>query len=307
MALYRLKHVDAFTSTPFKGNPAGVLVDARGLREDVMQMIASEMNLSETAFILPPSRKDADIRIRWFTPTEEVPLCGHATIAGFHALAEEGLAGMSSNGQHYFRLETRSGILRVKVEKNFKGISVEFDLPIPKFRKLKVPPADVLKALGIQRRDLIPGMPIVKDLYLYIPVQRLSMLRKIRPQFDDLGSLLRRKKLMGVCVFSLQTVDAASAVHSRFFAPSFGINEDPVTGSANGPLGVYLELFGSRQGRRIPVRDLPDGRREYVGEQGDIIGRPGRVRVRVERKNGGVERVSITGEAVTVCTATMTM
>src|SRR5512142_258094 len=120
MRNYRVKHVAAFTIHPFSGNPAGVVLDAKGLNDDEMQKMAREKNLPETAFILPPSLKGADLQIRWFSPTMEIPLCGHATIASFHALAEEGLEGMSTQGQHYFKLQTKSGILPVRVEKNFQ-------------------------------------------------------------------------------------------------------------------------------------------------------------------------------------------
>ena len=94
MKSHRIKHVDAFTTEQFSGNPAGVVLDARELNEKAMQNVARELNLSETAFILPPTVKSADIQIRWFTPAAEVPLCGHATIASFHALAESGMYGM---------------------------------------------------------------------------------------------------------------------------------------------------------------------------------------------------------------------
>jgi len=111
MKNYRVKHVDAFTTHPFAGNPAGVVIDARGLSDSDMQLLAREKNLPETAFVLPSTIKGADIQIRWFTPTTEVDLCGHATIASFHALAEESMEGMGTQGQHYFKLQTKSGIL----------------------------------------------------------------------------------------------------------------------------------------------------------------------------------------------------
>ena len=94
MRKIKIKQVDAFTKNPFCGNPAGVVTVASGLTEKQMQSIAKEMNLSETAFILPPTSPDADLSIRWFSQTREVDLCGHATIAGFYALAEEKKYGM---------------------------------------------------------------------------------------------------------------------------------------------------------------------------------------------------------------------
>ncbi|HTS00715.1 MAG TPA: PhzF family phenazine biosynthesis isomerase, partial [Bacteroidota bacterium] len=112
-----VKQVDAFTETPLTGNPAGVVVKADGLTDRQMQMVAREMSVPETAFILPPTMPGADLRIRWFSPTVEVPLCGHATIASFHALAESNMCGMENPGAYSFNLETRSGILPVEVTK----------------------------------------------------------------------------------------------------------------------------------------------------------------------------------------------
>lgn len=105
----RLKHIDAFTDTPLTGNPAGVVVNADGLTDQQMQRIAFEVRASETAFVLPPETPEAQLRIRWFTPSAEVPLCGHATIASFHALAEEKMMGMDGAGSYKFQLETKSG------------------------------------------------------------------------------------------------------------------------------------------------------------------------------------------------------
>lgn len=117
-----LRHVNAFTTTPFCGNPAGVVVDARGLSDERMQLIARELGLPETSFVLPPTQRGADLQIRWFSPAVEIPLCGHATIAAFHVLAEEGLHGMRHYGVRAFNLQTKSGILQVGVDKDRKSV-----------------------------------------------------------------------------------------------------------------------------------------------------------------------------------------
>ncbi|MBI3004137.1 MAG: PhzF family phenazine biosynthesis protein [Ignavibacteriales bacterium] len=304
MKTIRIKHIDAFTSRAFAGNPAGVVMEADGLTDKEMQSIAREKNLSETAFVLRPTMKDADIQIRWFTPAAEVPLCGHATIASFHALAEEGLAGLKPEGQHYFRLQTKSGVLNVKVEKNFLGTSVEFELPVPKFKTKKISP-QVLKSIGLRQTDIERKLPIVSDSFLYVPVRRLSTIKAIKPDFRELDKNLRKLKVIAVCVFCLETVDRESSVHSRFFASPVGIDEDPVTGSANGPLGVYLQQYVLPAGRSVFSRSLADGRVEFVGEQGDEIGRPGRVKIRVKAGDSFVENVSIVGEAVTILDSTL--
>jgi PhzF family phenazine biosynthesis protein len=184
----------------------------------------------------------------------EVPLCGHATIASFHALAEDGLEGMSTNGQHYFRLQTKSGILAVRVEKNFYDTTIEFELPVPKFKVKKKLPATMLRVLDLTAKEIIKDLPVVTDLYLYIPVNGLAVVEKIRPDFSALTNELKKMKLNGVCLFSLETKEKDSAVHSRFFAPNYGINEDPVTGSANGAVNYQMadwNLLESRETRFI--------------------------------------------------------
>ncbi len=307
MKTYRFKQVDAFTSKSLTGNYAGVVYDADTLSDKEMQLIAREVNLPETAFILRPTITDADLKIRWFTPTTEVPLCGHATIAAFHALAEDGQAGMTSNGQHYFRLQTKSGLLPVKVEKNFCTISVEFELPHPKFSVRKSLPTQFWKAVGLNSKVWNRSLPTVISSYIYVPIQTLRQLQKAEPDFCLLASLLRTLKVKGACLFTLETLEHSSAIHSRFFAPHIGINEDPVTGSANGPLGVYLFKYVLPAGISIPHRELPDGKVEFIGEQGDSINRSGRVKIRLQVRAKTIERVSIAGEAKTIITGTISI
>jgi trans-2,3-dihydro-3-hydroxyanthranilate isomerase len=300
MKSYKIKHVDAFTTEPFTGNPAGVVLDAKGLNEKAMQNIAREMNLSETAFILPPTLKNADIQIRWFTPAAEVPLCGHATIGSFHALAESGMFGMKRPGTYHFRLQTRSGVLGILVDKRFSGTMIEFQLPIPEFRIHKKVPSALLKALRIRPSDVQKNLPFVSESYLYLPLKKLSAIKSLKPDLSLLDSYTRATKTLGISIFCLETIEQSSAVHSRFFAPDLGIVEDPVTGSANGPLGVYLYHYAIHQDFPIPSFLLPDGRMEFIAEQGDDIGRRGRVKVRLRVTGHGVRQVSIAGEAVTI-------
>jgi PhzF family phenazine biosynthesis protein len=305
MKNYQLKHVDAFTGEAFAGNPAGVVLDARGLTRGNMQAIAREMNLSETAFILPPTVKDADLQIRWFTPAVEVPLCGHATIASFHALAEEGLYGMRRAGMYHFRLQTKSGVLAIAVEKKFLGTIVEFQLPIPRFRPHKKVPLALLKGIGVRPSDVEPRLPFVSASYLYLPLRKLSTIRSLQPDYPRIVAVSKATRTLGVCVFCLDTVEESSAVHSRFFAPAAGITEDPVTGSANGPLGVYLYRYAIPADFPIPSFLMPDGRIEFIGEQGDEIARRGRVKIRLTVSGHGVKQVAIAGEAVTMMDSTL--
>ncbi len=210
------------------------------------------------------------------------------------------MQGMKRPGVYHFRLQTRSGILGIAVEKKYSGTIVEFQLPIPEFRVHKKVPASLLVALGLRASDVQTGLPFVSESYLYLPVKRLSTLKSLRPDLGMLDSFTRSKRTLGISVFTLETIEPSSAVHSRFYAPAVGIVEDPVTGSANGPLGVYLYQYAIHQDFPIPSFLLPDGRMEFVAEQGDDMGRKGRVKVRLRVTGHGVKQVSIAGEAVTI-------
>ena len=292
-----IKQVDAFTETPLTGNPAGVVLNGEGLTEKQMQMIAREMGVPETAFIVPASMPDAHLRIRWFTPTVEVPLCGHATIASFHALAEDGLYGMREPGSYTFNLETKSGVLPVTVDKSSGGINVLFGLTLPEFTRAGQYKLDIMRILNISIEEFENRMPIVVANCLFVPIRRLHTIFSMKPNFFAMSQFLTNRNLSGLCAFTTETVDKGSHVHSRFFAPTVGINEDPVTGSANGPLGVYL----FERGELVAV----DGRVTIVGEQGDVIGRKGRVTINLSVQGTEVTGVSIGGRAVTVVEGTM--
>ena len=287
-----IKQVDAFTTIPYTGNPAGVVTDGHGLTVGQMQAIARELNLSETAFILPPTKRGADLSIRWFTPTVEVPLCGHATIAGFHALAEEGKCGLTRNGVFHYKLETQSGLLPVEVEKNSAETNVRFGLQVPTFKRASQYKLDLMRILNIQSNEFEHHLSIVQTDYLFVPIRRLHTMFSMKPNFQAISNFMKTRNLGGICVFTTETIERTSSVHSRFFAPAIGIDEDPVTGSSNGPLGVYLLNFG--------VITPGDGNCRIIAEQGDVIARKGRVVVDLEVKEGNVSGVSIGGQAVTV-------
>ena len=267
----KIKKVDAFTETPLTGNPAGVVMDASGLNDQQMQAIAREMAVPETAFIVPATVPGATIRIRWFTPATEVNLCGHATVAAFHALAEEEMHGMAGPGTYDFAAETRSGVLPVSVRKERKATEVFFGLPVPEFARAAQFKLDVMRLLRLQIEDFDGRLPIVSADYLYVPLRRLHTVFALSPNLPAIAQFLENRKFGGLCAFTTETIDRNASVHSRFFAPHIGIPEDPVTGSANGPLGVYLFERGELDGTSDTLT--------IVGEQGDAIGRKGRVSI----------------------------
>ena len=241
-----IKQVDAFTTKPFGGNPAGVVTGADELTEEQMKKIAKEMNLSETAYVLTPSLPGADLRIRWFTPSSEVKLCGHGTIASFYALAEEGKFGMTEPGKYSFKLETKSGILPVEVVKESdKAIKVLFTLPVPVFEKFDVNLEKMSKILGTQRTSIRTDIPVMRDNFqLAIPLISLKTLFELKPDFNLMIEYSKKTGIQAFTPLSTETVEKESLVHTRCFVPIHGVNEDPVTGSSQGPLSVYLSEVG---------------------------------------------------------------
>jgi trans-2,3-dihydro-3-hydroxyanthranilate isomerase len=294
MKAYTIKQVDAFTDRAFTGNPAAVLLDASGLSDEQLQLIAREMNLSETAFVFPATDSTHDLELRWFTPTKEVNLCGHATIATFHALAEEKQFGLGENPNKHFRVKTRSGILPVSVEQRNDKVMVKFGIPVPTFEKFDGQIADLFSTLSVPTEQLDKSLPVLisSSRYLYLPFINREPLLKMSPDFQSLKQLSLRRGLTGICVFTTETKHPTSAAHSRFFAPAVGIDEDPVTGSAQGELACYLYLQKRIEGT--------DGKIPVTLEQGYVINRGGRVWSELVIKNGTIESVSISGYAITV-------
>lgn len=293
MKSVKIKHIDSFTKTPFEGNPACVVNNADGLNEKQMQLIAREMNLSETAFVLSPTTPQADIQLRWFTPTVEVPLCGHATVAAFHSLAEDGLYGMERPGNFKFKLETKSGILPIDIIKTEDNIEVRIGLTFPqKFDRFSQYKLDIIRILNLNLSDIEPKMLILRTDNLFVPIRRLHVLYSMHPNYFSLKNFMNQRNLQGVCLFTQETIDRDSSVHLRFFAPNEGILEDPVTGSVHGALAVYLYENGLIQ--------LKDGNATYVAEQGDSIGRKGRVKATLETIEQKVSSVYISGSAITI-------
>ncbi|WP_110514311.1 PhzF family phenazine biosynthesis protein [Herpetosiphon llansteffanensis] len=283
--------VDAFARVPFTGNSAAVLLDTAGLDPVVMQRLAREMNVSETAFVLPSSQ--ADLQLRWFTPTVEVPLCGHATVAACHALAERG--HLVIPGQ--YTIETASGILAVELQASeTSACKVWLDIPVPEFEPLDLQIVALAAALGLDEADIRSDIPPTRGgEYGYIGCHNLANLLAIKPNMNDVRFLCQSHQLTALTLYCLEGLDAESAVHVRFFGPVIGIDEDPVTGSAQGPLGALLVGVG--------VIAQADGSNvvHYRAEQGDAMGRPGRVEVAVEfDQEAQVMSSRIGGEALTI-------
>jgi trans-2,3-dihydro-3-hydroxyanthranilate isomerase len=281
--------VDAFTDRPFGGNPAGVVLDGEGLDEGRMQAIAAEMNVAETAFVSTSTRADADFRLRWFTPGREVTYCGHATVATVHAMVEGGrLAGSRVS------FDTKGGLLHVEVDRGRDGATFWLVPPLPALSPFAKPLDGLVRALGLAPEGLAAWAPpaVTPEGDLLLPAAGLEALRALAPDMSALGRLADEAGLRGVVVIARERIDAGSGTHTRFFAPHFGIPEDPVTGSVHSSIAVWLFAAG-----HLPVAA---GRAAFTGEQGDMLGRPGRLRVEVDVTDGRPQRVRVGGRAVTV-------
>ena len=214
----RIFQIDAFTDEAFKGNPAGVcLLDGAGRDAGWMQNIAAEMNVSETAFV---ARDGEEWSLRWFTPTVEVALCGHATLATAHALLEEGLLARGATA----RFHTMSGVLTA----GQAGDLIELDFPA-KVAQPCEPPEGLIEGLGTQ------PMRISRNEFDYlVEMANEDDIRSLTPDH----ALLRVLPVRGVIVTSRASTPGFDFV-SRFCAPGSGVDEDPVTGSAHCALAPY--------------------------------------------------------------------
>lgn len=292
--MVRIKQIDAFTRKPFTGNPAAVVLDADKLNRDDMQKIANEMNLSETAFVMKPENEQDDLRIRWFTPTQEVELCGHATIAVFHAMAEEGRCGLEVGESQSFRVDTKVGTLTVDVEWKDLNPYIKFALPIPTFYPYPDDLSILCGALGLSKIELSQKVaPQVMDNgYCYVPLSHYDSLKTLEPNQHLLKKLNEKHNLTGFAVVTTDTGDKDTDWHMRFFAPSLGVFEDPVTGSANGPMAAFLWNNG--------FLDKNKPFHSFKATQGRFVNRTGYVTVNLSTDGEKVGFLQIAGDAVTV-------
>ncbi len=262
MAL-RIVQVDAFTNRPFAGNPAAVCVLPAARPEGWMRDVAREMNLSETAFLVPTD--DGGFHLRWFTPAVEVALCGHATVASAHVLWQDGHLPPGTQA----RFHTLSGVLTA----DQRGEWIELDFPAKIATAADAPP-ELLSALGVENATFVG-----KNAFDYlVEIESEQDLRALSPDH----STLRKLPVRGIIVTAR---GAEFDFVSRFFAPGSGIDEDPVTGSAHTALGPY---WAGRLGKT-----------DFTAFQASPRGGVVRVAVRGDRVLLGGQAVTVmTGELI---------
>jgi PhzF family phenazine biosynthesis protein len=260
--------VDAFAEEPMTGNPAGIVPDAEGLTDDQMQSIATELGASETAFVLPATESEADRRLRFFSPDQEVDLCGHATVAAHAYLFERALIDAD---QH--TMATAAGVFEVETKENGMVWMEQGEADI---RTVDLDERRVADALGLDvatLRDVGADLPLsVGDTgfpWLLVPVNYFEHLSSVEPDVTAIEELCEAVDAKGIYPFTFDTISGQATLHGRAFAPLAGIAEDPVTGTAAGACGAFIRRHGA----------IDSTVEQVVVEQGHFLDRPGTVTV----------------------------
>lgn len=266
-------HVDAFTTEKFGGNTAGVVLDAERLSEDEMQSIAKELNLPESVFLLPATNEENDYKVKYFTPSEEINFCGHATVGLTWLLATEfGLAKKKEG----IVLETNIGKVPVVWHKeNGKIIDVEMTQVTPKTQDFTIDLEELSQLIGIKAESIDTSYPIklanTGNWHLLVPMKNQMDIDNAMPDFAALGQQNREHNISTTHLYTFNTSKEYD-LYTRDFAPGIGIPEDPVTGAANGALAGFLYLENI----------IPRNKKTHLKiAQGDAIGRPGMLYVTV--------------------------
>jgi trans-2,3-dihydro-3-hydroxyanthranilate isomerase len=287
-------HYDVFTTEPFTGNQLAVFLDARGLSTERMQAIAREMNFSESTFVLPPEASGTDVRMRIFTPGNEMPMAGHPTIGSTFALAEAGVIHPGG-----LRFVFGLGIGPIPVDREWDGNRLRFAWMTqrePTFGPALEACDIVAAALGLGAEDLALDLPVQEVScgvpFLLVPLRSREIVDRA---VSDAAAFRRLAAATGInlpmYLFAAMEPASFGTVYSRMFAPEFGITEDPATGGASGPLGCYLvrhRLVGG------------DAARQIVALQGVAMKRPSRVHIAIGERGGEIDEVKVGGTAVLV-------
>jgi PhzF family phenazine biosynthesis protein len=283
------KQVDVFTDRPFRGNPVAVVLGADALDGAQMQAIANWTNLSETTFVLRPTRAAADYRLRIFTPRSELPFAGHPTLGSAHAVLEAGIAA-GRNGR--LVQECGAGLVDIAIEGAGRDRRLMLTLPAGKTRALdEADIVDLEAALGTAL-DRAPA-PVAIDVgpvWITLRLADAAAVLALKPDMGRLAALETRLGVTGVTLFGAG--GAGAAIEVRSFAPSVGVPEDPVCGSGNGAVALFLRDNGL----------LEQTGRSYIAAQGRCLGRDGQVSVRVAESGA----VQLGGACVTCIDGTLT-
>jgi len=285
------KQVDVFTSVPFGGNPVAVILDAKGLDDTQMQRIANWTNLSETTFVLPPTQSEADYRVRIFTPRAELPFAGHPTIGTAHALIETGAVAPKSGK---LVQECIIGLIPLTVtSEGTDHRQIAFDLPAPSFVPLTLEQVDEMAhILGVsEMTSYVPKFVNVGPTWAVVQLPDAKAVLGLKPDLAKLAKFDLNARSVGVMVFGEYDSSMDDAIEVRAFAPTLGVNEDPVTGSGNGAVAAFIadsgqiEKFGA----------------QYTSSQGAMVGRAGKIEIAFDVTGA----VRVGGQSVTCIDGTI--
>jgi len=272
--------LNAFAKTENGGNPAGVLLNSDGLSDEQMLKIANKVGFSETAFVQKSDK--ADFKVKFFTPTAEVDLCGHATIATFYLLANRQIIQPSQ-----YKQETKAGVLKIEI---LKDGSVLMDQNPPKFFD-KIDKKPIAESLNISTEIIMDDLPIqivstgLKDIF--IPIKSLSQLTQIKPDFEKVKDISKKFDVIGYHLFALETKFGSTA-HCRNLAPLYDIDEEAATGTSSGALSCYIYKYG-----KITESQIND----LIFEQGYSMNRPSEIRAKLDIHGTEITRVRVGGIA----------
>ncbi len=294
MGTYPFYLVDAFAAGPLQGNPCAVLFDTEEMSAEIMQAVAQEMNLSETSFV--QRSNVADFRARYFTPSAEIPLAGHPTIATTWALIDSGRLSIGIK-RTSFTLELQDGPIRIDID-GPAPVRITMEQRSPEFLR-EYPPEDVLPTFGLEPDAALPGVPIqtvsTGTPQIMIPVRTIDEVRRVRVDWDGLARLKENGDFFSAHVFCLGGATEEGHTFARHFVPPPLPFEDPFTGSGTGNMGAWLWHYGVI---REPV---------IVAEQGHGMNRPGRAFVEVVGDRNSIETVRVGGTAVTIVRGEVTI
>ena len=266
----RVLHYDAFTDQPGKGNPAGIVLNAGGLSDEQMLAAAAAVGFNETVFITPSSA--ADLRLRYFTPGQEMNLCGHATVASVFMLDEQGRVSSDK-----LLIETRAGNLPVSLNRETGRTQIGMQQAPYREENFNGSLSALADAVGLTEEDLDEQYPVVYgstgNWTVLLPVKHLDAFRKMRPDNRRFPEILTQNPRASVHPFCMETIHPEASMHGRHFSSPFsGTVEDPVTGTASGVMGMYYQ--------KHIEKNAPGGKPgEILVEQGQETGRDGIVRV----------------------------
>ena len=301
MRTLRYLHLDVFTSTPFEGNQLAVFPEPGELTGTQMQTIAREMNFSETTFIYP-AEGSGDVRMRIFTPGEELPIAGHPTIGSTFALVAEGVI---TRGRRDFVFELGVGPTPVSLEWNGDSLSFAWmTMPLPTFGPTLDDREALARAMGVESNALAGSWPAQHVScgvpYVMVPLVNRAAVDAVSIERQAFARCCRDAGIDETPVFFFTTEGGApgETAYSRMIAPAFGIAEDPATGSASGPLGCYLLHHGVV---------TPEQARAMVSLQGVAMGRPSRIHIAIDGEPHRITRVRVGGQSVRVGTGELTI